>query len=71
MLQKEEKSSIAKHNVKTILNVEDDTDNLELYTEVVALLKPRHITVARNVSQALRFVQHIKPSFFLLELELT
>lgn len=70
MLQEEEKSSIAKHHVKTILVVEDDADTREVYTEVVALLKPHHVKVARNGSQALHFVQHIKPSLFILEYRL-
>ena len=70
MLQEEEKSSIAKHNVKTILVVEDDADNRELSAEVVALLKPHHAKVARNGSQALHFAQHIKPSLFLPEYRL-
>jgi CheY-like chemotaxis protein len=70
MLQEEEKASIAKHNVETILDDEDDADNRELYTGVVALLTPHQVKVARNGSQALHFVQHIKPSLFLLEYRL-
>ena len=67
MLQAEEKPSIAKHNVKTNLVVADDADNREVYTEVVALLTPHQVKVARNGSQALHLVQPIKPSLFPLK----
>jgi CheY-like chemotaxis protein len=70
MLQEEEMTSITKHNAKTILVVEDDADNRELYTEAFALLTPYHVKVVRNGSQALTFVKHIKPSLFLLDTRL-
>ena len=63
MLQ-EEPSLTAKHDAKTILVVEDDTDNRWVYTEV---LMPYHVQVVRNGPEALHFVTPIKPNLFILE----
>ena len=52
MLQDEEQSFTTKHHAKTILVVEDDADNRELYTEAFALLTPHHVQVVRNGPEA-------------------
>src|SRR5215469_5426623 len=69
MLQ-EEQLLTTKHDTKTILVVEDDADNLWLYTEALALLTSYHVKAVRNGSFALDFVQHIKPDLFILDYRL-
>jgi CheY-like chemotaxis protein len=69
MLQ--EQSFTAKHGtVKTILVVEDDEDNQALFIEALSLLTSYHVQVARNSTEALHFVKHIKPSLFILDYRL-
>ena len=70
MLQDEEQSFTTKHHAKTILVVEDDADNRELYTEAFALLTPHHVQVVRNGPEALHFVTQIKPDLFILDYRL-
>jgi len=70
MLLEEEMTLTAKHNAKSILVVEDDADNRELYTQAFALLTPYHVQVVRNGPQALHFVKHIKPNVFILDYRL-
>jgi CheY-like chemotaxis protein len=68
MLQEQEQSLATKHDaLKIILVVEDDEDNLELFTLTISSLTPYHIQVARNGSEAIYVVQHIKPSLFILD----
>ena len=71
MLQEQEQSLATKHDaLKIILIVEDDEDNLELFTLTISSLTPYHIQVARNGSEALYVVQHVKPILFILDYSL-
>lgn len=71
MLQEQEQSFTTKHGtVKTILVVEDDEDNQALFIEALSLLTSYHVQVARNSTEALHFVKHIKPSLFILDYRL-
>ncbi len=61
----------AKHDaVKTILVVEDDDANRELYSAAFALLTPYHVQMVRNGPEALNLVKHIKPNLFILDYRL-
>lgn len=71
MFQEQEQSFTTKHGtVKTILVVEDDEDNQALFIEALSLLTSYHVQVARNSTEALHFVKHIKPSLFILDYRL-
>ena len=71
MLHEEELSVAAMQDtVKTVLVVEDDEDNRLVLTEAFSLLTSYHVQVARNNTEALHFVKHIKPSLFILDYRL-
>jgi CheY-like chemotaxis protein len=71
MLQEQEQPFTAKQGtVKTILVVEDDEDNQALFIDAFSLLASYHVQVARNSTEALHFVKHIKPSLLILDYRL-
>lgn len=71
MLPEQEQSLATKHDaLKIILIVEDDEDNLELFTLTISSLTPYHVQRVRNGSEALYVVHHIKPSLFILDYSL-
>jgi CheY-like chemotaxis protein len=70
MLQEDLPSYAHLREVKTILLVEDDEGNRDLYTEAFALLTPYLVQVVRNGPEALHFVTQIKPNLFILDYHL-
>jgi len=72
MPQEEEKSSTVKHPTgKTLLVVADDPAQRMLFTETFSRFTPYHVQVVPNSTDAFHFVQHIKPSLFLLDYRLS
>ena len=72
MPHEEEKSFIVMHNTgKTLLVVADDPAQQMLFTETFSRLTPYHVQVVPNSTEAFHFVQHIKPSLFLLDYRLS
>jgi len=70
MLAEEELPITTKHKALTILVVEDDEANQELFTTALSLLTSYHVHAARNSTEALNFVKHMKPSLFILDFRL-
>jgi CheY-like chemotaxis protein len=70
MLAEEDASRAIKPAAKTILIVEDDEDNFLLYREILSTHSQYHIHLARNSTEALAFVEHIKPDLYILDYRL-
>jgi CheY-like chemotaxis protein len=70
MLDEEEIPVAAKPAAKTILIVEDDEDNRLVYNKVLSALTHYHIHMARNSTEAVHFVEHIKPDVCILDYRL-
>ena len=70
MLAEEELPITTKHKTLTILVVEDDEANQELFTTALSLLTSYHVHLARNSTEALHFVEHIKPNVCILDYRL-
>jgi CheY-like chemotaxis protein len=55
---------------KTLLVVEDDLDNRELFTLALVSLTSYHVLSADSPATALRLISHSKPDLFLIEYRL-
>ncbi len=68
----EEEQNTARQPVtgKTLLVVEDDLDNRELFTFALVSLTSYHVLSADSPAAALRLISHSKPDLFLIDYRL-
>jgi CheY-like chemotaxis protein len=68
--EREQLSESEKGLVKVILIVEDDPNNREFFTEAIAFLTSYLVLTARNATEALSRVKHVKPHLFICDYRL-
>jgi CheY-like chemotaxis protein len=68
MLREEEQNTVRQPMTrKTLLVVEDDLDNRELFTLALVSFTSYHVLSADSPAAALRFISHSKPDLFLID----
>jgi CheY-like chemotaxis protein len=70
MLREEQNTASQPVTGKTLLVVEDDLDNRELFTLALVSLTSYHVLSADSPAAALRLISHSKPDLFLIDYRL-